>query len=149
MSATNADKTITIYCRWTRPDGKVLSLRRVLKECSWEDTSISTALQTGKVLNESASIRIFCNTSGLTFLLPHEWYALKENELDDYWTADLQLKAKPLIVPHENEWQPESGTESDITKAENELLRTTPGALRVAKFNDNRKAQGSHIRLQA
>jgi hypothetical protein len=142
-------KTITIYCLWKRPDGKIISLRRVLKECSWRERSISTALQTGNVLNEPASIRIFCDKSGLEYIPPHEWYALSEDKLENYWTVDLERSALPLIVPFESDWTTDLDDESDITQAENDYIRETPGAIRVARRNDNRQGRGSHIRLQA
>ena len=149
MSATNADKTVTVYCRRKLSDGKVGLMRRVLKECSWEERSISTALQTGNELKEPASIRVFCATSGLTYVPLHEWNALPEVELETYWTADIISSAHTMIVPHECVWEPDPGTESEITQLENDFIRKNPGALRIAQLNDNRKAHGSHIRLQA
>ena len=148
-NAPNADKTITIYCRWVNPDGRVKPMRRVLYNCSWEERSIATALQTGNVLNEPASIRIFCDTSGKTYIPPHEWDALNENELDKYWTADLTREAHPLIVPLESTWETNFDSEANITRAENDFLRSNPDATRISKRNDNRGKHGSHMRLQA
>ena len=149
MNASNADKTITIYCRYIREDETVVLMRRVLYRCSWEDQSISTAMQTGKILKESASIRVFCKSSGKTYIPPHEWYVVPEDELDNYWTVDQREEAQPLIVPFECAWEAGAGTRSDIVRAENAFIRAHPGALRVVQCNDNRKQRGSHIRLQA
>ena len=149
MNATNAGKTITVYCRKKREDGTVKLMRRILKQCSWEERSISTALQTGNVLKEPASIRIFCNQSGLRYMTLHEWNTSPEESLDEYWTVDIASPAHTLIVPYESTWEPDVGTESEVTQAENNFIRQHPGALRVAQINDNRQLHGAHIRLQA
>ena len=149
VGASNASKTITVYCRKKRNDGTVRLMRRVLERCSWEERSISTALQTGNVLKEPASIRVFCNESGLTYMPLHDWDLSPEALLYDYWTVDIVSSAHTLIVPFESTWEPDAGTESEITKAENNYIRQNPGALWVAQLNDNRQIRGSHIRLQA
>jgi len=146
---SNENKTITIYCHRVNDDGMVKSMRRILKNCSWEDNSISTALQTGNVLTEPASIRVFCSKSGLKYVMPHEWYILPEDELEKYWTVDLTRSALPLIVPFGSTWETDYDDESEIIRMENEYKRNTPGVLRIARFKDNRLFPGSHIRLQA
>jgi len=149
MGATNTVKAITIYCRRVSKDGRVKLLRRVLRNCSWEERSISSALKSGNVLKESVSIRIFCASSGVTYVPPHEWAAMPERALKNFWTVDLRDEAHPLIVPFESDWVPDAGTEAEIARAENAYIRKTPGALRIAEFNDNRQVLGSHIRLRA
>ena len=149
------ERTITIYCRYTL-DGMVKPMRRVLKFCSWEDLTIDVALQTGNVLKEPFSIRIECERSGLTYIEPHEWKKLLEEELEEYWTVDLTLPAQPLIVPFECDYEFEWGTEAQISTAENDFIRDTPGARRIAQEKDNRWYNednepicDSHVRLQA
>jgi len=149
MQATNADKTITIYCRKTFADGSEKSIRRVLKNCSWEERDISTTQQTGSELNTFVSIRVPCDSSGLEYIPPHEWNALQEGVKNQYWTCDLELPAKPLIVPYECLHEFDVGTSGEVTRAENAFIEQNPGSLRVAKRNVNRQRFGSHIRLQA
>ena len=145
----NRDKTITIYCHWKRDDGLVKPVRRLLKG-SWKRRGISAALQTGNILKEPSSIRIFCaDNEDITYIPPHEWYKLPEEELDKYWTADIELSAKPMIMQFESDFELDFDEESKIIKAENDYIRKTPGAMRIVQCDDNREPSGSHIRLQA
>ena len=147
MQAANMDKTITIYCRKPLGNGKEKSIRRVLKNCSLEEKDSTTAKQTGNVINELSSIRIPCDSSGLEYISPQEWYALKEGIKNVYWTCDLELPAKPLIVPFECLQEFDVGTSGEVTRAENAFIEQNPGALRIVDRKDNRKPNGSHIRL--
>jgi hypothetical protein len=102
-------------------------------------------MATGTTLKSVFVVRIFNDTSGLTFLPPHEWAAKSLAELDGFWTCDL-LKP-PLIVPFESAHEFASGTSAQVTTAEIAFKAATPNCKKVLEYADNRVGYGGHIAL--
>ena len=150
MLPPDAVRTITIYPRYINQLTNIVKpLRRVLYNCSWEDKGADIILNTGQIVKDTIFIRIFDNTSGSIYLPPHEWNKLSESELDGYWTADLTLTSRPLIVGHESEFEFTAETSTQVTAQENTFRRENPDTALVSQISVNQKAHGSHIRLVA
>ena len=149
MLPDDAVRTITIYPRHTDGvTGLVTTVRRVLKRCSFEERSITTALATGQVLRIPSVIRIFTDDNpDLQYIEPHEWAKKGILDLDGFWT--INLVERTFIVPWEETRTFSIGTSGAVTAAENTFARDNPGCVRATEKNDNRKAHGSHIRLGA
>jgi len=142
--------TVTVWCRWIDPEtGLHHPMRRELKSCTFRNRSIFTTMQTGNVLKESSIIRVFDKTSEKTYIPPHEWSALKFDELDNFWTVDLSQSAKPIIAPFVCDEEFPAGTENEVTRALNTFRTETPGVMEISDRNDNRKGLGGHIALRA
>gem|GEM_PF-7114636 len=137
---TNA-QTVTIFCRWTRPDGKIKSMRRVLHNAVWREDGNSIARNTGVLLSESAFLQCFLEPS-MEYVPAHDWAAFPELELDGKWTADFSNpRQSTIIVGHDApaliaDW----GSSAEITLAEESFLRDVPGAKRIVSLpEDNRR----------
>jgi len=138
----------------------VKPVRRILKNCSWEDKSISTALRTGNILKEPFSARIFTDMSGLIFIPYHIWSSLPEEELAGYWSVDILSSARTIIVPFESRHDFDWASPGETTKQENNFIDNTPGAIRITECADKEgprnasgslifKKMGAHVRLRA
>ena len=145
--------TLTVWPRWV--DGAteaIKPMRRVLRFCSWRERSISTAIATGNILREPTIIRVFDETSGLTYLPLHEWLARPESALDGYWTVEPSQSAGTLIAPFESAVELAAGTAAQVTTQENNFIRNTPGVRRVVDLNNNAIAarmMGPHMAMSA
>lgn len=140
---------ITIYPRWQNLlTGQIKPMRRVLRRCTWQMETVSTALSTGQILTTPTVVTVFKKTSGLEYIKPHEWALLSENELAPYWTVDLTGTARPIIVPWVSDYEFNFGTSAAVTTAENNFVRDNPGAIRAQHTDNNQFSggeRGGHI----
>ncbi|MCL2096935.1 MAG: hypothetical protein FWH10_08540 [Oscillospiraceae bacterium] len=144
-------RTVTIWPRWFDRDntqGVHTAHRRVLRFCSWDDSSILTSVRTGNILQEPTTIRIFEKTSGLKFVTRDEWFATPQDMLDGLWTVDLLQQARPIIAGFESEMEFAPDTSGRMTNAMNNYRDATSEVIAIQRMNDNRKGLGSHIYLQ-
>ena len=152
-------RTLTIWPHWSNPliPTIIAPQRRVLHYSWWSSQAIATVLSTGMRLENPTVIRVFSKTSGLTFIAPHLWAELPENELSGYWTANpAQQGGGTMIALFESDHEISPGALNQVSQAENMYMQGqspnipgTPGVSRIVALDNNERLWGPHIRMQA
>ena len=93
--------TITIYIpAWDTGNGNATIHRAVLKNVFVNENSISVFQQTGTQVPNHSDIFVPANpdVTGRTYVPPIKWYDKTLDELDDFWTIDLERQNHTRIV---------------------------------------------------
>lgn len=128
---------ITIYVRYADPDtGLHMNYRCVLDGVFWNESNINVWQRTGVQVANSAIVYlpVLESVTGRQYVDLQTWNnATPQERKESIWTVDVGRR--PLIIQGESLFEFTSGTDSAVTRQENDLISANPLFRRIQDFN--------------